>query len=333
MKGCSETLLEMLEIPSETGNTEEIGRYLVKKFRKKGLKAKVDDYGNLVAVKEGPQKFLVESHIDTVGGKVEVREKKGRIYGRGACDTKGSWAALLNSSFESLDGGIMIVGTCDEEVNSPRGLNHLFEKTEELHLSKQAIVMEPSSLKACNAHMGEIKFTLEGRTQDVLTGINSIYSAPKMENSIGRESIAVRRINGDGNRCETLLKCWSVESNESTYMRMLNTLEKSNLQIRVIGEQREPFFIPDENKLVADLMDSVRSVLGRASTWAFPSPTDAPRIKSIGIDCVVFGPGELRMIHKPDEHIEVREVGYASQILDEFWKRLNAEAQGSLFHM
>src|SRR6266496_6010270 len=50
------------------------------------------------------QRILLAPHLDTVGGEhpeiFRPRERSGRLYGRGACDTKGSVAAMLTAMIE-----------------------------------------------------------------------------------------------------------------------------------------------------------------------------------------------------------------------------------------
>src|SRR5437762_13900510 len=50
------------------------------------------------------QRILLAPHLDTVGGEspeiFQPRQKDGRLYGRGACDTKGSGAAMLTALIE-----------------------------------------------------------------------------------------------------------------------------------------------------------------------------------------------------------------------------------------
>jgi len=72
------------------------------------------------------QRILLAPHMDTVGGEsseiFDPREKDGRLHGRGACDTKGSVAAMLTALIE-LAGSpqrpghteIVFAGLVDEE--------------------------------------------------------------------------------------------------------------------------------------------------------------------------------------------------------------------------
>ncbi len=71
------------------------------------------------------QTILLAPHLDTVGAdgtKFIPQRKNGRLYGRGACDTKGSVAAMLtalcelaNAKSRPLETEIVFAGLIDEE--------------------------------------------------------------------------------------------------------------------------------------------------------------------------------------------------------------------------
>ena len=71
------------------------------------------------------QRLVLAPHLDTVNATDEQftpRTKNGRLFGRGACDTKGSVAAMLRALCELGQGGqrpaeteIVFVGLVDEE--------------------------------------------------------------------------------------------------------------------------------------------------------------------------------------------------------------------------
>src|SRR6266496_4356239 len=58
----------------------------------------------LAATRDTRQRILLAPHLDTVGGEspeiFDPREKDGRLHGRGACDTKGSVAAMFSALIE-----------------------------------------------------------------------------------------------------------------------------------------------------------------------------------------------------------------------------------------
>lgn len=85
----------------------------------------------------------------------------GRIYGRGACDMKGSLAAMLDAaaSFHqrTLESPLWIVCTADEEVGF-EGAKHLVTHSSAMqelsNCQPVCIIGEPTSLSVVNAHKG-----------------------------------------------------------------------------------------------------------------------------------------------------------------------------------
>jgi acetylornithine deacetylase/succinyl-diaminopimelate desuccinylase-like protein len=142
------------------------------------------------------QTILLAPHLDTVGAddtQFVPRRKDGRLYGRGACDTKGSVAAMLtalcelaNAKSRPQETEIVFAGLVDEE-NAQAGSRALvadkftgpvwssaFRRPEgagdhpnrlkaELQTADLAIVGEPTRLQVVTAHKGSLWLQLETR--------------------------------------------------------------------------------------------------------------------------------------------------------------------------
>src|SRR5438094_2281289 len=115
-------------------------------------------------------RILLAPHTDTVGGESPAifrpREKQGRLHGRGACDTKGSVAAMLSALIELARSPrrpkhteIVFAGLVDEE-NGQSGSRALVAKGLKSDL---AIVGEPTRLRVVTAHKGDLWLQLETR--------------------------------------------------------------------------------------------------------------------------------------------------------------------------
>jgi len=133
------------------------------------------------------QTILLAPHLDTVGAgdsQFVPRRENGRLYGRGACDTKGSVAAmftalceLANAKSRPQETEIVIAGLVDEEnaqigsralVRSSafRRLGQLTASAGRLKAELQttlAIVGEPTRLQVVTAHKGSLWLQLETR--------------------------------------------------------------------------------------------------------------------------------------------------------------------------
>jgi acetylornithine deacetylase/succinyl-diaminopimelate desuccinylase-like protein len=134
------------------------------------------------------QTILLVPHLDTVGAdesQFVPRRKNGRLYGRGACDTKGSVAAmftalceLANAKSRPQETEIVFAGLVDEE-NAQAGSRALVRSSAfrrlgqltasagrlkaELQTAVLAIIGEPTRLQVVTAHKGSLWLQLETR--------------------------------------------------------------------------------------------------------------------------------------------------------------------------
>ena len=131
------------------------------------------------------QTILLAPHLDTVGAddsQFVPRRKNGRLYGRGACDTKGSVAAMLtalcelaNAKSRPQETEIVFAGLVDEEnaqagsrafVGQASRLSPFFQKVGDRRdacPTVLAIVGEPTRLQVVTAHKGSLWLQLETR--------------------------------------------------------------------------------------------------------------------------------------------------------------------------
>jgi acetylornithine deacetylase/succinyl-diaminopimelate desuccinylase-like protein len=129
--------------------------------------------------------ILLAPHLDTVGAdgtKFIPQRKHGRLYGRGACDTKGSVAAMLTALCElaespnrPLETEIVFVGLVDEEhvqagsrafveqASSRSPFSPKVRDRQEAGPTVLAIVGEPTRLQVVTAHKGSLWLEMETR--------------------------------------------------------------------------------------------------------------------------------------------------------------------------
>src|SRR5580692_152543 len=106
--------------------------------------------------------ILLAPHLDTVGAdgtRFIPQRKNGRLHGRGACDTKGSVAAMLsalcelaNAKSRPLETEIVFAGLIDEE-HAQDGSRALAKSKFKADL---AIVGEFTNLQVVTAHKGSL---------------------------------------------------------------------------------------------------------------------------------------------------------------------------------
>lgn len=314
---------------------------------------------NIVACVELPgakRTFLFEVHQDTVpveamtvepfGG--EIRD--GRLYGRGACDVKGSMAVMLGVlarlATEKPMGAANLVLACtvDEE--------HTFLGVQELVKTVKAdfaVVAEPTKLQIVDAHKGVVRWKVHthGRachSSRPEQGINAIYRMGKLlvaieeyarelhasrhDSRLGSPTLSVGRIDG-GVSVNTVPDDCVIEID-----RRLLPGEKPADAPRDFEEflkrhpavgfpfTCEPVWLncPPLNpvgsaELVQRLGAAIDTVVGKHTVHAVPFGTDASTIANAGIPAVVFGPGDIAQAHTCDEWIDIAEMEKAEEIL------------------
>ena len=119
----------------------------------------------------------------------QVREKDGRLYGRGACDMKGFVAAALAYAPKFLEAGLTTpIHYClsyDEEIGClgvPKLLAYLAEQPVK---PAMCIIGEPTDMKVVTAHKGKLSMCcdvrgLEAHSSLAPTGVNAVNAAARV---------------------------------------------------------------------------------------------------------------------------------------------------------
>ena len=96
-----ELLRHMVEIPSLSGQEGALAAFLAEAMGELGFRARVDEAGNAVGVREAlaregrTREIVLLGHMDTVRGDIPVRLEGGCLYGRGTVDAKGPLATFI----------------------------------------------------------------------------------------------------------------------------------------------------------------------------------------------------------------------------------------------
>jgi len=92
---------QLMAIPSITGTERAIGEFLAAELARRNYRVETQevekDRLNVIAWAGGRARLVLCTHIDTVPPMLPVREDDQFLYGRGACDTKGIMAAMLEA--------------------------------------------------------------------------------------------------------------------------------------------------------------------------------------------------------------------------------------------
>ncbi len=365
-----ETLTELVRFDSVSMRSNaEIISYLAARTEALGLRVKTfpytDERGvekiNMIAVagdsSSGSEKMEVElalvGHTDTVPfdaawtDALQLTEHDGKLFGRGACDTKGFIAAALTAiegiDLRTLRRPVALVFTADEEVGC-LGAKRLADAR--ALTARYSIVGEPTSLQPMRAGKGYCLAEIilrgrEGHSAYPALGASAIFRAARLVNRI--EGIAEE------------LKTEQLASFEPPYTTLnVGLIQGGTAKNIIAGECRftlewRPLpgqaasvvldmvkaAIEDEKSRDADfdcslevirldngMATAIDSALVRflveatkreAGTIAFG--TEAPQMAELGAEAVVFGPGNIRVAHRTNEFVPVEELRECVEVL------------------
>ncbi|MEK9773626.1 MAG: M20/M25/M40 family metallo-hydrolase [Opitutae bacterium] len=302
-------------------------------------------------------RVLLAPHLDVVPAPLEAFTPKitgNQLYGRGACDTKGSVAcffqALLDlaSSSERLqETEILFVGLVDEEF-AQAGSRAFAESSITGDL---AIVGEPTGLEVVSSHKGSLWIQLEttGKAAHGSTpekGVNAIEKMhqamnlllgeyqkslnSKSDPLLGSPTLSLGTIKGGDqpnivpSRCLLELDRRTIpgESTESV-------MEELHALFGVLGQSAPTIKIsrtvpcpPLSTDASLPFIRLLLQCCGRRKTHGVPYFTDASPISMGGTPSLVLGPGDIAQAHAEKEWIDLEELEKAHSIVLNFLKSL-----------
>ncbi|MFI0153958.1 M20/M25/M40 family metallo-hydrolase [Streptomyces lydicus] len=161
-------LTRAVSVSSVSGDEAELASCLAEWCRGRGIEARIDPAGNLVASRgTGSRRLLLLGHLDTVPHRWPAEWRDGELWGRGSVDAKGSLAAFLEVLADAAvpeDGQLVVVGAVEEEISSSKGAFHVRDH----YLADAVVIGEPSgSGKLTLGYFGLFKLAV---TASVPTG-------------------------------------------------------------------------------------------------------------------------------------------------------------------
>jgi succinyl-diaminopimelate desuccinylase len=316
---------------------------------------------NLLArlLPSGPvrRRIVLAPHLDTVNATEEQftpRASNGRLYGRGACDTKGSVAAmfmalceLASEKLRPAETEIVFAGLIDEE-DGQAGSRALAANGFKADL---AIVGEPTGLRVVTAHKGSLWLQLEthGKTAHGARpelGRNAVHSMARIVDLLqteyasdlrrrrhpllGHATVSVGTISGGTqanivpDRCAILVdrRTLPTETEAGVIREMLTLLRKRKLSA-TFTNSKAAACLPLETNVQLPLVQQFCESAGQRKTVGADYFCDASVLALGGIPSVVFGPGDIAQAHTADEWVELDSVERAKDMLLRFLKGLH----------
>jgi acetylornithine deacetylase len=309
---------------------------------------------NLVALSranERPALALV-GHSDAVpfdpswAEALSLTEREGKLFGRGACDTKAFIACALSAvervGIDALSMPLALIFTADEEVGCA-GAKRLADAR--VVSPRYAIVGEPTSLTPIRANKGYCLAEVtvrgrEGHSAYPATGVSAILKAARLLVEIEGVSLALqeeRDVDFDppfttvnvgvirGGKAKNIIPgaCrFTLEWRPIPGQPISRVLSDVQERARAVaaGEGVEVVVEPlrgDSGVRTAKESAVVRfleELSGKeSSTVAFG--TEAPQLTAMGAEAVVFGPGDIRVAHRTGEFVPIAEMEACTDML------------------
>lgn len=303
------------------------------------------------------KRILLAPHLDTVPAANEKQFspvfKNGRIYGRGACDTKGSVAAMLsalialaNDPKRPQQTEIIFAGLIDEEEGQ-RGSRALAASGIKADL---AIVGEPTELKVVTAHKGSLWLRLETRGKAAHgarpeCGKNAVHEMARVVDFLETDyaaqlrrrthplllhaTISVGTISGGTQANVVPDKCFITADRrtlpgetESSVQRELQRLLKAKRLTASIDKSKSTSCLSLNTDFKLPLVQQFGRILGQTNSVGVDYFCDAAVLSKAGIPSVVFGPGNIAQAHTSDEWISCRSLERGTALLLKFFKSL-----------
>jgi acetylornithine deacetylase/succinyl-diaminopimelate desuccinylase-like protein len=300
------------------------------------------------------KRIILAPHLDTVAADAfKPRIEKGRLHGRGACDTKGSVAAMFAALLQlSSNPGrpreteIIFVGLVDEE-NAQEGSRAFARSRIKGDL---AIIGEPTELKVVTAHKGDLwlKLVTKGRAAHGARpelGDNAVHQMAKVIDTLetryqrelrkrrhpvlGSPTINVGAVRGGTqpnivpDRCEIEIDRRTVpgERDRAVQREIVRFVQAHGSKVSLINSKTGSCLALETNPRLP-LVKQFMELAGQKKPVGVDFFCDASIIASSGTPSVVFGPGNIAQAHTSDEWISLRSLQQATSMLVRFLRSL-----------
>jgi len=300
------------------------------------------------------RRIVLAPHMDTVGVSSDEQFtpvlRNGRLYGRGACDTKGSIAVML-AALAELAGAprqpanteIVLAALVDEE--SGQGGSRFLAKSR--FNADLAIVGEPTRLQIVTAHKGDLWLQLvttgkaaHGSRPEL--GRNAVHLMARIVHLLETDyasrlrrrrhpllrhaTINVGTISGGRqpnivpDRCAIRIDRRTVpgESDPAVKREILSYLRRHGLTATMLDTKHEEPAPPLETDPRLPLVAQFLRTAGQKKPAGVDFFTDAGVLAAAGIPSVVFGPGDIAQAHTTDEWVAVRQLERGTRLLTRF---------------
>src|SRR5262245_4794771 len=305
------------------------------------------------------QRVLLAPHLDTVGDAAmpdtlfRPTKRNGRLYGRGACDTKGSAAAMFVALSDLAESPqrprhteIVFAGVAEGGMGHQRSRGLVMEG----YRAELAMIGEPTRLRVVTAHKGDVWLELETRGKAAHgalpeLGKNAVHQMARIvdllqtqyarrlrdrrHRLLGHATVSVGTIRGGTQpnivpvRCTITIDRRTLpgETQASVASEVRSLLRRHRFTAAISSYKSAPCLALEtdlKHPLVAQFLRTVKQ--SKPAVVHFYS--DAGALAQGGIPSVLFGPGDIAHAHTPDEWVSLAQLERAKNLLRRFLESL-----------
>lgn len=334
----------LIEINTENppGREIEAARFIRDYLEEASIESELIEFSsgraNLIASVGEGNGLMINGHLDTVPSDgIKASSVDGdKLYGRGASDMKGGIAAILASikglDFKKIKRKLLLTFVADEEVNFEGTKLLLDERKDIFRDINCGVIAEPTSLNIQIAQKGLVGMDIffsgkaaHGSTpwlgenaiekaSRFITKLNAIdFNKVKENKLLGPNTLNIGKISGGiasnivPPECKLSIDIRTTseevtkEGVEIIKKLLLDVDKNSRIKIKHI---RNPVYVnPD-----LEIVEKLKKISGSKLVGS-PFYTEAELYKNnAGIECVVFGPGDISVSHKPNEYVSIKNL-------------------------
>ena len=306
---------ELIDIESVTCNEAAVGEFLFAQLGALGFAAEKmpveNDRFNVYAHTGKPADLVFSTHIDTVPPFFPSRADDDKIYGRGACDTKGIIAAMIAAALrlkkDGLPVGLLFVVGEERDSAGAKVANQRVPEPAPRFL----INGEPTENRVAIASKGALRVEIVARG----TMAHSAYphlgesAVDKLLDSLERVRKLKLPSNPDVGPCT--MNIGVIEGGRAP--NVIPDFAKAQLLFRTVGPSAD---VIEQIKAAAGAEVETTAVLdipfvklrtfADLPTFVAAYTTDIPALSNWG-EPILFGPGSIHVAHTDSEFIEKRQ--------------------------
>jgi acetylornithine deacetylase/succinyl-diaminopimelate desuccinylase-like protein len=306
------------------------------------------------APRDGRPRVLLGPHLDTVGVggmtidpfAAEIRD--GRVWGRGASDTKGPMAAMLwalcehREALPGMPVAVDFVAFMGEESGQWGSREFAAQYAADYQF---AVVGEPTSLDVVHVTKGSLWATLRAtgraahssmpeqgdnailkltRSLDQLDRVLQPTLAACQHPVLGGSTLNIGLIRGgsrpnivpDLAEAEIDIRITPALAKSGGALRLLEkTIREQQLPLEIVNpHENPPMETPAEHPMIQRLLDAGTGNVTTGAPWF----SDAAHLAAAGLPAVCIGPGSIAQAHTCDEFIEVSALEAGADLFSRF---------------